>query len=216
MVSKSQLKYKITCILVTEFFHTTGIVMNSFYDKFWNFYKFICVVILSVMVLIVFVNACMRYFMQSGFVATEEVLRYLFLYLTFLGMVAVARERGHIAVTILTDALPKNVRTVVYIIGYLLALYALYILVDGSIIYFEDSDTSRGQVTGMPYQIIVGCLIFGAFGVLLFVFRDLLQALKALFVTHEDFPPRYVDEDLKAALAKQQEQSTDNQEHMEK
>ncbi|MBO6259138.1 MAG: TRAP transporter small permease [Succinivibrio sp.] len=171
--------------------------MQSFFEKFGRFYRLVCVLILTAMVLIVFINAVMRYAFHSGLVVTEELLRYLFIYLTFLGMVEVAHERGHIAVTILSDALPKAVRTALHVVGYVLAIYALWILFDGSLEYYAESDTSIGQVTGIPYQYIVAIMIFGAFGVLLFLCRDLILALRALFVTHEEFPPRYVDEDLK-------------------
>lgn len=175
--------------------------MQSFFDRFARFYKFVCVLILTFMVLIVFVNACMRYMMHSGFVATEEVLRYLFIYLTFLGMVEVAAERGHIAVTILTDFLPRRIRTVIYIIGYVLAIYALWVLLEGSFEYYGESGTSTGQVTGMPFRVIIASLIFGAAGVMVFVFRDLVLACRALFVTHEEFPPKLVEEELKNAAA---------------
>ena len=173
--------------------------MQSFFHQFGRLYRFICVVILAIMVMIVFVNAFMRYFMHSGFVATEEILRYLFIYLTFLGMVEVARERGHIAVSILTDALPKTFRTVVYIVGYILCIYALYVLIDGAIMYFDESGTSKGQVTGLPFQYIIAVLIFGAGGVMVFMIRDLVLAVRAL-KNGEDFPPKYVDEDMKAVL----------------
>ncbi len=195
----SQLKNKLACILVNRKLAFGRQNMQSFFHQFGRFYRFVCVVILAVMVMIVFVNAFMRYFMHSGFVATEEILRYLFIYLTFLGMVEVAHERGHIAVTILTDALPRKLRTMIHIVGYVLCIYALYVLIDGSIMYFEESGTSRGQVTGLPFQYIIAVLIFGAAGVLAFVIRDLVLAVRAL-KNGEDFPPKYVDEDMKAVL----------------
>ncbi len=61
--------------------------MQSFWEKFGKLYRLLCVITLTLMVLIVFVNAYMRYFLHSGFIATEEVLRYLFIYITFLGIV---------------------------------------------------------------------------------------------------------------------------------
>ncbi|MCR5536706.1 MAG: TRAP transporter small permease [Succinivibrio sp.] len=181
--------------------------MQTFFTKFGACYRGLCAIILTLMVLIVFVNAVLRYCFQSGFVMTEELLRYLFLYLTFLGMVEVAYERGHIAVTILSDALPRQLRTGLHIVGYVLALAVLWILVDGSFTYFAESETSVGQVTGIPYQFIVAALIFGAVGVLVFILRDLLLALRCFFVTHEEFPPRFVDEDLKALQEKEQQTS---------
>lgn len=176
--------------------------MQGLFKEFARFYKGVCVFILTLMVIIVFCNAMMRYCFHSGFVATEEILRYLFIYMTFLGMVEVASVRGHISVTILTDFLPQATRTVVHIVGYVLSIFALYVLIDGSIMFFEESDTSVGQVTGLPFQVIIASLIFGAAGVLVFVVRDLVLACKAL-KNHEEFPPRYVDDDVKAMLEKQ-------------
>lgn len=173
--------------------------MQSFIDKFARFYRMVCVIILSIMVLIVFVNAILRYTLSAGFIATEEILRYLFIYLTFLGVVEVACNRGHIAVTILSDAIKGRARTALHLLGYVLMLYALYVLLDGSIMYYEESATSVGQVTGLPFRVIIASLIFGAIGVLVFTLRDLYLGIKA-FARNEEFPPRLVDEDLEQAL----------------
>lgn len=174
--------------------------MQGFIEKFAAAYRMLCVIILSVMVVIVFVNAFLRYAFHSGFIATEEILRYLFIYLTFLGVVEVAHGRGHIAVTILSDAIKGRARTALHIFGYVLMIYALYVLIDGSIMYYEDSATSVGQVTGLPYRVIIACLIFGAAGVLVFAVRDLYLGIKA-FMADEEFPPRLVDEDVEKAIA---------------
>lgn len=176
--------------------------MEKFLKNFGVFYRNTCAIILAIMVLIVFSNAVLRYLFHSGFIATEEILRYLFIYLTFLGVVEVSYQRKHIAVSILTDALPKKIRTSIYILGYILSLYALYILFNGSIEYFKESDTSVGQVTGIPFQFIIASIIFAALGVIVFILRDLYLALKAFFITNEEFPPKYIDEELKEILKK--------------
>ena len=179
--------------------------MHGFIDKFARLYRFICVLILILMVLIVFVNAMMRYILNSGFIATEEVLRYLFIYMSFLGIVEVANTRGHIAVTVITDFLKGRVRTFVYVCGYVLILYAMYVLLDGSIMYYEESATSVGQVTGLPFRVIIASLLFGAFGVFVFTLRDLVLGIKALS-SGEEFPPKVVDEDVEAAVNKMNEE----------
>lgn len=174
--------------------------MERFFAAFGAAYRMVGVFVLASMVLIVFVNACMRYAFNSGFIATEEVLRYLFIFMTFIGIVEVAYQRGHISVTILTDFLKGRVRTFVYFCGYILMLYAVYVLIDGTWMYFEESESSVGQVTGLPFRYIIGCLMFGALGLLVFTLRDLFYAARAL-KTGEEFPPRLVDEDVEAAIA---------------
>lgn len=175
--------------------------MNNFFQKFGACYRMVGVIILTVMVLIVFVNACMRYMLNSGFIATEELLRYLFIYMTFIGVVEVAYNRGHISVTILTDALKGRIRTAVYLLGYILMLYATYVLIDGTIMFYEESESSVGQVTGIPFRVIIASIMFGGLGLFVFTLRDLILAARAL-KSGEEFPPRPVDEDLEAALNK--------------
>ncbi len=101
--------------------------------------------------------------------------------------------------TILSDALKGRARTALHIGGYLLILYALYVLVDGSFMYFADSATSVGQVTDLPFRVIIASLIFGAIGVLIFTVRDLILGIKA-FKNNEEFPPHLVDEDVEKAI----------------
>ncbi|MCR5084886.1 MAG: TRAP transporter small permease [Succinivibrionaceae bacterium] len=173
--------------------------MDKFFDVFGRCYRMVCVIILTVMVLIVFFNAGMRYFMHSGFIATEEVLRYLFIYLTFLGIAHVACERGHISVTILTDFLPQKIRTLVYVLGYAAAMWVVWVLIDGAIMYYGESETSTGQVTGLPFRVIISVMIFGAVGLFAFLLRDFVLGIKALR-SGEEFPPRLVDEDVQKAI----------------
>ena len=185
--------------------------MRSFFFYFGKIYRAVGVAILTIMVLMVFINACMRYAFHSGFIATEEILRYLFIYMTFLGIAEVAYQRRHIAVTILTDALKGRVRTIVYILGYILSIYAIYVLLNGSFMYFDESETSVGQVTGLPFRFIIGVVIFGSCGVLLFLVRDLFLGIKALS-TNTEFPPRPVDEDVEAAIKSMEQQMENNKE----
>lgn len=205
-----------SCIQVLVYFiysfFVLGVYMQSFFFYFGKIYRAVGVAILTIMVLMVFINACMRYAFHSGFIATEEILRYLFIYMTFLGIAEVAYQRGHIAVTILTDALKGRIRTFVYILGYILSIYAIYVLLNGSFMYFDESETSVGQVTGLPFRFIIGVVIFGACGVLLFLVRDLFLGLKALSANTE-FPPRPVDEDVEAAIKSMEKQMDDHKEN---
>ena len=129
--------------------------MRSFQKLFGNCYKMICVVIITCMVLIVFVNTVLRYCFNSGLVENEEVLRYLFIWGSFLGIIAVYYERRHIAVTMLTERLSPKAGNIFSLLANCLVIYAMYVLIAGSLIYMEASQTTRGQMTDLPYVYIV-------------------------------------------------------------
>ena len=66
-----------SCIQVLVYFiysfFVLGVYMQSFFFYFGKIYRAVGVAILTIMVLMVFINACMRYAFHSGFIATEEI-----------------------------------------------------------------------------------------------------------------------------------------------
>ena len=51
---------------------------------------------LAIMVVLVFGNVVLRYGFNSGIVFSEEVSRFLFMWLTLIGALIVLREHGHL------------------------------------------------------------------------------------------------------------------------
>ncbi len=62
--------------------------------------------LLAVMVVLVFGNVVLRYGFNSGITLSEEVSRWMFIWLTFLGAVIALKERGHLGVDMLVGKLP--------------------------------------------------------------------------------------------------------------
>jgi hypothetical protein len=60
--------------------------------------EFILVALLAGMVAMVFTNVVLRYGFNSGINFSEEMSRYFFVWLTFIGAVLAFREHGHIGV----------------------------------------------------------------------------------------------------------------------
>jgi TRAP-type transport system small permease protein len=56
---------------------------------------------------------------------SEELARYLFVWITFLGAAVVIRKRRHVDVTVLTDRLPAGAAKVVYLVSDVAVLFML-------------------------------------------------------------------------------------------
>ena len=154
--------------------------MHEFEKLFGKCYKMICVIIITLMVLIVFVNTVLRYCFNSGLVENEEVLRYLFIWASFLGIIAVYYEHRHIAVTLVTDRLPPRARTIFALCTNCLVVYAMYVLISGSLMYMEASDTTRGQMTDLPFVYIVISMLIAGVACLGIVLVDLYKQVRTL------------------------------------
>jgi TRAP-type C4-dicarboxylate transport system permease small subunit len=61
--------------------------------------------VLAVMVALVFGNVVMRYGFNSGFTLSEELSRWLFVWLTFLGAVVALHENAHLGTDMLVGKL---------------------------------------------------------------------------------------------------------------
>lgn len=81
------------------------------------------------MTLVIFLQVIFRYFLMQSLSWSEEVARYLFVWLTFLGASVVARSRSHITVESVVNMVPVNYgRKAIKILAELLTLAFLYVL----------------------------------------------------------------------------------------
>lgn len=80
--------------------------MKSLIDLFFKALEVLIVVCLVAMVIMVFGNVVLRYTMNSGILVSEEMSRYCFIWLTYIGAMVAMREKGHLGVDTLVRHLP--------------------------------------------------------------------------------------------------------------
>lgn len=93
----------------------------------------ITVVLLILMVGLVFGNVVLRYAFNSGITVTEELSRWLFVWLTFLGSVVALREHGHLGTEFLVARLGPLGRRACLVLGYVLMLSVCWLIFKGSL-----------------------------------------------------------------------------------
>ena len=74
-------------------------------DGYCQFIGYLIAAALAVMVVLVFGNVVMRYAFNSGFTVSEELSRWLFVWLTFLGAVIALRDNAHLGTDMLVGKL---------------------------------------------------------------------------------------------------------------
>ncbi|MBU2647025.1 TRAP transporter small permease [bacterium] len=84
----------------------------------------------TMVVLTVFLEVFRRFFLSYSSIWSEEIARYAFIYIAWIGASAAIRERAHIRIDVLLPLLPNKARTLLYIFGdimtLILAVIALY------------------------------------------------------------------------------------------
>lgn len=86
-------------------------------------------IFLVIMVIIIFVQIVSRILIQSSFPWTEELARYLMIWLTFLGASFSFQYGAHIGVEILTSKVPKKVAAFFQVIAALFCIFLFVLLV---------------------------------------------------------------------------------------
>jgi TRAP-type C4-dicarboxylate transport system permease small subunit len=147
-------------------------------DYYCLFLKYVIAFFLAVMVVLVFGNVVLRYGFNSGIAFSEELSRWLMVWLTFLGAVVALRERGHLGVDSLILLLPPWGKRVCFILSYGLMLFANWLLLSGSWTQVLITIGDRAPATNLSVGFFYGAgLVFGVSAGIILIY-DILRVLK--------------------------------------
>ena len=107
--------------------------MDTLLGRYCKGLEAIMALCLIVMVTLVFGNVVLRYVFNSGITVAEEMSRWFFVWLTFLGGVVALREHGHLGTEVLVGRLGTSGKKVCLVIGYALMLGVCWLLFRGAL-----------------------------------------------------------------------------------
>lgn len=113
-------------------------------------------VLLVAMVAMVFGNVVLRYVFNSGITVSEELSRYCFVWLTFLGAIVAMRDNAHLGMTNLVDRLPHAGKVACAAISQVLIVVCCALLVWGTVRQHQVNATTFAPVTNMSLIWIFG------------------------------------------------------------
>lgn len=101
-------------------------------DTYCHFIGYLIAAALAVMVALVFGNVVMRYAFNSGFTVSEELSRWLFVWVTFLGAVIAMRDNAHLGTDMLVSRLGPKAKRVLMGVSLLLMMFCLWLIFKGT------------------------------------------------------------------------------------
>ena len=141
-----------------------------------NYCKLLCVLMaasLAAMVVLVFTNVVLRYAFNSGIAVSEELSRWLFVWLTFLGAIVALHERAHLGTDTLVSRLPLAGKKICLGTGHVLMLYICWLIFKGSLDQVKinwDSTSAAMEVSmawfygcGLVFAVSGGLILLGDF-----------------------------------------------------
>ena len=151
--------------------------MNKILTLYCRALEWLLVLMLALMVVLVFGNVVMRYAFNSGITESEELSRWLFVWLTFLGAVVAVRERAHLGSDMLTSRLGPLGKRVCLGIGQALMLWVTWLLLRGSWQQAEINWEVEAPVTGASTAIFYASGVVFAVSTGVMLLQDLWRTL---------------------------------------
>ena len=130
--------------------------MKKLIDGFFKLLEFLIVAMLFAMVVMVFGNVLMRYVFDTGITVSEEMSRYCFIWLTYLGAMVAMREGGHLGMDTLVKVLPVTGKKVCLFLSEVLMLMCNGMFLWGTYQMHELQVTNISPVVGISMIWIYG------------------------------------------------------------
>ncbi len=106
--------------------------MQNLIDGCCSLLKWVIAMCLAVMVVLVFGNVVMRYGFNSGITLSEELSRWLFIWMTFMGAIVAVKEHGHLGTDMLVGKLGPKGKKFCMGLSHLLMLFVCGLLFKGT------------------------------------------------------------------------------------
>ena len=151
--------------------------MERMIDLYCVFLKGVIALCLAVMVVLVFGNVVLRYLFDTGIDVSEELSRYFFVWLTFIGAVVVGRQNAHLGVETLVGRLGDRGRKVCMVLSDLFVIGCCAVFFWGTWQQAEINATNYAPITEISMLWVYGVGFFASIGLGLMAALRILRVL---------------------------------------
>jgi len=150
---------------------------------YFTLLKAMIVIFLAAMVIMVFANVVLRFIFNTGIPVSEELSRWCFVWLTFLGAILVLHERKHLGVDVLLQVLCPSALKGCLIVANVLMLYATWLVLLGSIEQTRLNVGAHAPASGLSQAWLFGAGVVFAISTGLILLVQLQQLITMPAVT---------------------------------
>ena len=151
--------------------------MARLVDGYFRLLRALIALCLLLMVVLVFGNVVLRYVFNTGITLSEELSRWLFVYLVFLGAVVAMREHAHLGMDGVVKRLPPAGKKACFVASQLLMLWATWLLLKGSWVQTQINMESTAPASGLSLGIFYAVGIVYGLSVAGILLADLYRVL---------------------------------------
>ncbi|MBD9527805.1 TRAP transporter small permease [Paracoccus sp. PAR01] len=152
-------------------------MVKTVINLFYRLLDYVLVCLIGGMALMVFVNVVMRYTMNSGIPVTEELSRFFFVWLTFIGAVVAHRHNLHMGMETFVAMMGRKGRMLMMGLSDLLIIGCSFVLFWGSWKQLPINMSMLAPVSGIPMGWVYGTGLFTATCIILITLERFIRLL---------------------------------------
>ena len=150
--------------------------------------EWVLISILGFMVILVFGNVVLRYGFNSGITFSEEVSRFLFVWMVFLGSVLMLRDNGHLGVHTLTKMLPLAGKKICKLVSDLTVLACCVLLTIGGWQIVKINMVNIAPISEIPLGVVYLACMFCSVGMGVLLLGSIYRLLSGTMTEQEMCP----------------------------
>lgn len=151
--------------------------LDKLLERYCKLLDAVSALFLLLMVILVFGNVVLRYGFNSGLTVSEEVSRWLFVWVTFLGGIVAMRQHQHLGTDMLVSRLPAAGKKTCLVAGLVLMLYVCWLLFFGSLEQTQINWDVTAPSSGAPMAIFYATGLVFSVSAAVFLLLDLYRVL---------------------------------------
>lgn len=144
--------------------------------------------IFALMVLLVFGNVVLRYGFNYGIIFSEEVSRFLFVWMVFLGSVLMLHDNGHLGVHTVTKLLPLWGKKACKLVSDLMTLACCVLMTYGGIKIVKLNMANIAPVSEIPIGVVYIALLVCSVGMGVLLLGSIYRLLSGQMTEQEMCP----------------------------
>ncbi|MFT3963432.1 TRAP transporter small permease [Propionivibrio sp.] len=159
-----------------------------FLEKLTKIVEWILVGMFGIMAVLVFGNVVLRYGFNSGIVFSEEISRFMFMWLTLIGALIVMKDHGHLGMSSVVNKFGERGQRVCRFLADALTLLCCLLLANGTWKQMVIGMDDHAPVTGIPMGIVQSALLIASVGMSLVLAYGLWRLVSGRMKSHELVP----------------------------
>ncbi|MBS7544944.1 TRAP transporter small permease [Ancylobacter oerskovii] len=162
-----------------------NLLLKSAVALFYRLLEIVMVLCMVVMLIMVFGNVMLRLFFNSGIDLSEEMPRFAFIWLTFLGAIVGLHRRAHLGVDMVVRALPLVGRKICWGLSQAIMLICAYYIVYGTWLQHEIITGNASPVAQISTLWVYGVSYVTGIAIAIICIANLVRLFLGMVEEHE-------------------------------